>query len=342
MFLSAFTTKMAIYALARGFAGCHGLIVIGAIMTIFPLVYALLADDMRQTLAHVLNNQLGFMVVGIGVGTEMAINGVAAQAFAHVIYKGLLFMALGAVLDQVGTTKQTQLGGLSKWMPWTCAFGLVGALSVVPLNCGFVTKALVLSAVAEEHLDYVWLTLITGAVGAFLIAGIKVPYFTFFGEAKKFRDPVEEAPTNMLIAMGGSAAICLLIGVLPGLLYDRLPFKCDYHTYTVSHVVQQMQLLCFTTLAFVAAMRFGFYPSTVGALLDFDWLYRRPMPHMVRWFKSATQRDVLADLVQQTTKHYDWMAELCSEAGLLGRSVSTNAMAISAAILLAIYLLLYY
>lgn len=342
VFLSAFTTKMAIYALARGFAGCHGLIMVGVIMAIFPLVYALLADDMRQTLAHVLNNQLGFMVVGIGVGTEMAINGVAAQAFAHVIYKGLLFMALGAVLDQVGTTKQTQLGGLSKWMPWTCAFCLVGALSVVPLNCGFVTKALVLSAVAEEHWDFVWLGLVAGAVGAFLTAGIKVPYFTFFGEAKKYPDPVEEAPANMLVAMGASATLCLLIGVLPGLLYDRLPFECNYHAYTVSHVVQQLQLLCFTTLAFVAAQRFGFYPRPVGALLDFDWLYRRPTPYVVRWFQSATQRDILAEAVQQTTKHYHWMAELCSEAGLLGRSVSTNAMAISAAILLAIYLLIYY
>lgn len=175
VFLSAFTTKMAIYVLARGYAGCEALITIGAIMVIFPLIHAILADDMRRTLAHVLNNQLGFMVVAIGVGTDLAVNGVAAQAFAHVIYKGLLFMALGAVLQQVGTARQSKLGGLARQMPWTCAFCIIGALSVVPLNCGFVTKALVLDAVAEEHLDAIWLVLMAGAVGAFLTAGIKVP-----------------------------------------------------------------------------------------------------------------------------------------------------------------------
>ena len=343
VFLSAFTTKMAIYALARGFAGCHMLITIGAIMAIFPLVYAVLADDMRRTLAHVLHNQLGFMVVAIGVGSEMAINGVAAQAFAHVIYKGLLFMALGAVLHQVGTTKQTQLGGLAKRMPWTCLFCCIGALSVVPLNCGFVTKALVLSAVAEHHLDFTWLALVAAAAGAFLTAGIKVPYFTFFAPSSTTRNDVEEAPWNMLVAMGGAAVLCLAIGVFPAVLYDRLPFPCDYHAYTVSHVVQQMQLLCFTSLAFVVVLKYGFYPHPVqGALLDVDWLYRKPRKRILEFMQHAAERDLLAEAISHVTRQWDYMAQLCGEGGMLGRSVSTNAMAVSAAILLAVYLLIYY
>lgn len=344
VFLSAFTTKMAIYALARGFAGCEILLTIGAIMAIFPLLHALLADDMRQSLAHVLNNQLGFMVAGIGVGTELALNGVAAQAFAHVIYKGLLFMAIGAVLQQVGTARQSKLGGLAKQMPWTCVFCLVGALSVVPLNCGFVTKALVLSAIADHHHEWVWLALMAGAVGAFLIAGIKVPYFTFFAATDSDRSRIEEAPPHMLVAMAISSTACLLIGIFPGLLYQLLPTECDYHPYTVSHIVQQLQLLGFTTLGFAAAVYFGFYPGTVsGTLLDIDWLYRKPLPWTIRSIAALGRgRDPLAELIGWLTSFGGWFSEQCSEAGFFGRSVSTNAMAISAAILLAVYLLTYY
>ena len=346
VFLSAFTTKMAIYALARGYAGCEPLLTIGAIMALFPLVHAVLADDMRQSLSHILNNQLGFMVAGVGVGSQMAINGVAAQAFAHVIYKGLLFMSIGAVMQQVGSARQSRLGGLAKAMPWTCVCCLIGAFSVFPLNCGFVTKALVLGAVAEGHHEWVWLALVIGAVGAFLVAGIKVPYFTFFAPSQRGNstESIEPAPMNMRVAMVIAAGICLLIGCVPSLLYNRLPFECHYHPYTLSHVLQQVQLLGFTTLGFLLAMRFGFYPSPVrGELLDVDWVYRKPIPIGFRAAgKFIAERDPLAWLVQQVMKSGEWFSHQSSEAGFLGRTMSTNAMAISAVVLLAIYLLIYF
>lgn len=355
VFLSAFTTKMAIYALARGFAGCDQLINVGAVMVIFPLIFAMLADDMRRTLAHVLNNQLGFMVVAIGVGTPLAIGGAAAQAFAHVIYKGLLFMSIGAVLYRTGTAKQSQLGGLFRAMPWTCGFCLVGALSVLPLNCGFVTKALVLSAVAEKHLDTIWLILVFGAAGAFLTAGIKVPYFTFFAvpevtsdttadSANKSQRSVEEAPRHMLIAMGISAALCLLIGIVPSLLYQILPHDLhDYHVYDFAHVTTQLQLLLFTTLGFVLALRFGFYPRPIlGTMLDVDWIYRKPIPALIRGLRTQTDKINLQRARLCYGSVLSQVSRSCSEAGILGRTVSTNAMGISAMVLLAIYLLAYF
>lgn len=343
VYLSAFTTKMAIYALARGFAHCELLIMVGAVMAIFPLIQAVLASDMRQTLSHVLNNQLGFMVVAIGVGSELAINGVAAQAFAHVLYKGLLFMAMGAVLVQAGSACQTKLGGLARRMPWTCAFCLVGALSVVPLNCGFVTKALVLNAVAEEHLDWIWLALMVGAVGAFVAAGIKVPYFTFFAAAQQDQSRVEQAPLNMKIAMGTAAAMCLAIGVFPSVLYGILPFEGDYHPYTTSHVVHQLQLISFSTLGFILAVRFGVYPKPVtGTLLDFDWFYRRPTQLIRRRLSQRIEKPVSSPVPNWYARFDEWMSHQCSESGIFGRSVSTNAMAVSAIILLAVYLLIYY
>lgn len=160
--LSAFTTKLAIYALARGFAGESSLIWIGCIMTAFPILFAVIENDLRKVLAYSLNNQLGFMVVGIGIGTELALNGTAAHAFAHIMYKGLLFMSMGAVLHRVGTIKASELGGLYKSMPITAMFCIIGSLSIsaFPLFSGFVTKSMIMTAAAEQHMWMVYLTLL--------------------------------------------------------------------------------------------------------------------------------------------------------------------------------------
>ncbi|MCK5642836.1 MAG: Na(+)/H(+) antiporter subunit D, partial [Gammaproteobacteria bacterium] len=180
--LSAFTTKLAIYALARGFAGTEILIYIGAVMTLFPIFFAVIENDLRRVLAYSLNNQLGFMVVGIGVGTELALNGTAAHAFAHILYKSLLFMSIGAVLFRTGTSKGSELGGLYKTMPLTMIFCVVGAaaISAFPLFSGFVSKSLILSASAHEGHYIVWAILLFASAGVFHHSGIKIPYFAFF------------------------------------------------------------------------------------------------------------------------------------------------------------------
>ena len=126
VFLSAFTTKLAIYALARGFPGTEILVYIGAVMTMFPIFYAVIENDLRRVLAYSMINQLGFMVVGIGLGTAMAINGAVSHAFNDVIFKGLLFMSMGAVLHQTGKINGSELGGLYKTMPFRRAFALSG------------------------------------------------------------------------------------------------------------------------------------------------------------------------------------------------------------------------
>ncbi|MCZ6523472.1 MAG: proton-conducting transporter membrane subunit, partial [Alphaproteobacteria bacterium] len=104
VFLSAFTTKVAVYALARGFAGTEVLIYVGTVMTFFPIFYAVLENDLRRVLGYSMINQLGFMVTGIGIGTGLAVNGAVAHAFADVIFKGLLFMSMGAVMTMTGRT----------------------------------------------------------------------------------------------------------------------------------------------------------------------------------------------------------------------------------------------
>ena len=274
--LSAFTTKLAIYALARGFAGTELLIVIGCLMTAFPVFFAVIENDMRRVLAYSLNNQLGFMVVAIGIGTDLAINGAVAHAFAHIIYKGLLFMSMGAVLYRVGTVKASELGGLYKSMPLTMVFCVIGAMSIsaFPLFSGFAAKSLIMSALGYKGLIAAYLVLLAASAGVLHHSGIKIPYFAFFGHDGGRK--VKEAPFGMLVAMAGASALCIGIGSFPTIFYQILPYSIDYNPYDASHVLGQMELLIFSILAFTFLMRFGFYPPELkSAVLNTDWLYRR-------------------------------------------------------------------
>ncbi|MCS6948782.1 MAG: hypothetical protein NZM12_14325, partial [Steroidobacteraceae bacterium] len=286
--LSALTTKLGIYALARVFPGTEILIGIGTIMTVFPIFYAVIENDLRRVLAYSMTNQLGFMVVGIGIGSELAINGAVAHAFADILFKGLLFMAMGAVLLRTGTANGTDLGGLYRSMPWTAGCCVIGAASIsaFPLFSGFVTKSMILSAAAEEGLQVVWLLLLFASAGVFHHAGIKIPYFAFFGHDSGRR--CAEAPLNMRLAMTGAALLCVGIGVYPQALYALLPFAVSYEPYTTSHVVAQLQLLFFSALAFAVLMRTGIYPPELRSVnLDSDWLYRRAAPRVWRRLDGA-------------------------------------------------------
>ena len=245
-------------------------------MTAFPIFFAVIENDLRRVLAYSLNNQLGFMVVGIGIGTELALNGAVAHAFADILFKALLFMSMGAVLFRVGTTKGSELGGLYKSMPWTTGFCIVGAASIsaFPLFSGFVTKSMVIAAAMEGGYFWTWLVLLFASAGVFHHAGIKIPYFAFFAHDSRKR--CEEAPRHMLVAMGITAALCVGIGGFPSVLYSILPFHADFHPYSLDHVVGQMQLLFLSALAFTILVRTGIYPPELRSTnLDSDWFYRR-------------------------------------------------------------------
>lgn len=275
VFLSAFTTKSAVYLMARTFPGTELLIILGAVMAILPIIYALLENNMRGVLSYILINQVGIMMIGIGIGTPLAINGVAAHAFAHILYKGLLFMCAGSVLYRTGTSKLTDLGGLYRSMPLTCLFTMIGALSIsAPYFCGFVSKSMIISAAGHDHMTLIWLVLNTAAIGGFLLAGLKFTYFIFFGNDSGLRP--KEAPWNMLLAMALGAMLCIYVGVFPQNLYALLPHPVDYAPYTADHIVGALQMMFFSILAFIMLLRSGFYPSELRAInLDTDWFYRK-------------------------------------------------------------------
>ena len=280
--LSGFTTKLAIYALARSYAGTEILIWIGAVMAIFPIFYAIIENDLRRVLTYSLNNQLGFMVVGIGIGTEMALNGTVSHAFVHILYKALLLMSMGAVLLRTGTCNGTELGGLVKTMPWTAAFCIVGAASAsaFPLFSGFISKSMIITAAGEQGYWIIWLILLFASAGVLYHSGIRIPYFAFFSEDKGHR--VKEAPWPMLVAMGAAAFLCIIIGVFPASLYAMLPFSVDYVPYTAYHVINQLQLLMFAALAFTVLKLTKIYPSDIrGINLDTDWVYRKGLMTLI-------------------------------------------------------------
>jgi multicomponent Na+:H+ antiporter subunit D len=343
VFLSAFTTKTAVLVLMRGFAGADVLIYFGIFMVFYGIVFAILENDMRRILAYSIVNQVGFMVTGIGIGTEMALNGAAAHAFTHIIYKALLLMSAGSVLYMTGKSKCTDLGGLFRTMPLTAVCGIIGALSIssFPATSGFISKSMISEGAAMEHLALVWFLLAAASAGVFLHAGIKFPWFVFFQKDSGLRPP--DPPWNMRLAMLLLSAFCIGLGVAPGPLYNLLPFEVDYVPYTPAHVVYQLQLLLFSGLAFFLML--PWLKRTLTITLDADWLYRGGGRNLARTVMGKASQLVekakalLAQAVHQVTRS---LHAYHGPRGLLARTWQTNDMAFWTSVVLAAYLLLLY
>jgi multicomponent Na+:H+ antiporter subunit D len=347
VFLSAFTTKLAIYALARGFPGTEILVPMGVVMTLFPVFYAVIENDLRKVLAYSLNNQLGYMVVGIGIGTALSLNGTVSHAFAHILYKALLFMTMGAVLHRTGTIKATELGGLYKSMPVTTVCCLIAAASIsgFPFFSGFVTKSMVIAEVEHLHLTWIFLGLLVASAGVMEHSGIKIPYFAFFGHDSGIR--VKEAPWNMLAAMVASAALCVGIGLFPAPLYSLLPFPvAGYEPYTAAHVLTTFRLLVFAILAFAVLVRTGIYPpERAGVNLDFDWSYRKALPALLGRLAAVGGRitDGLGTAAEAALgRSYRLVYRLHGPSGVFARTWDTGAIAFWAVVGLLGFLVLYF
>lgn len=293
--LSAFTTTLGVYLLMRGFAGTPLLIWIGAAMTVYPVFFAVVENDLRKVLAYSSNNQMGFMVCAVGIGGPLAINGAAAHAVAHIVFKMLLFMSMGAVMLRTGTTKASELGGLHRSMPFTALMCLIGAFSIagLPLSAAFASKSLIMSAVEQGGASYVvWLMLLFASAGVLEHSGIKIPYFAFFGHDSGLRPT--EAPFSMLLAMGVAATLCVMIGFSPAWFYDLLPYRSAAEAYLArdlwspQHILIQAELLAFAMLAFLVLKRTNTYPAErAGVIIDVEWLWRAGWPRLLRFLRRA-------------------------------------------------------
>lgn len=345
--LSVFTTKLAVASLARAFPGTPELVWIGAVMTIFPIFFALIENDLKKVLCYSINNQVGFMVIGIGFGTAASINGAVGYAFTNIIFESLLFMAVGAAICRTGTSKATELGGLYKTMPLTMVFAIIGAMSIsaFPGFAGFVTKGLIIDAAGEANAFWIWLVLLFASAGVLEHAGIKIPYFTFFAHDSGKRP--KEAPPEMLLAMGISAFLCIAIGVYPEPLYALMPHPeaiAGYHPYAPYHVVEQLQLLLWAVLAFAVLILVKWYPAEVPSTnLDTDWLYRVPGRGLFGWMVAAVR--AIWNLLWRlfSTRFLEAMQRVYAvhgPEGALARAWPTGFMALATAVVLGLALLI--
>ena len=343
IFLCAFTTKVAIYCMARAYPGTELLVYIGMVMTCFPIFYAVIENDLRRVLGYSMINQLGFMVCGIGIGTALSINGAVAHAFTDVIFKGLLFMSMGAVLHMTGRIKGSELGGLYKTMPKTTILCLIGAASIsaFPLFSGFVSKSMVMSAALAEGYHGVWLALLFASAGVFHHAGIKIPYFAFFAHDSGIR--VSDPPNNMLIAMTIAASLCVFIGMQPQLLYGLLPNTVEYTPYDMTHILAQLQLLFFSALAFVWLQKNGLYPPELLSVnIDAEWFYRRSLPWCWKMIKQG-YRSLEVYLTELTDKVFCCVglgiARIYGEQGVITKTGQTGYAVFIVMVFLLGYLL---
>jgi len=281
VFMASFTTKTAVYVLVRAFPGTELLVWMGTIMALYGVVYAVLENDARRLLAYHIISQVGYMVAGVGIGTDLSLNGSVSHAFAHILYKGLLFMGAGAVIHMTGKRKLTELGGLYKTMPITLCLYMIGgfAISAFPLFSGFVTKSMVVSGASHDHRPLIALLLTMASAGTFLHTGLKLPYYMFFGKDSGLR--AKEPPINMLIAMGMAAFMCIGIGCFPGPLYRLLPFEVHFEPYTGDHVTSALGILLFTGLGFFMLLKKLDPEPTISA--DTDWVYRKGS-RLFMWF----------------------------------------------------------
>jgi len=286
VFLSAFTTKSAVLILIKIFPGWEILILFGVMMTLYGVVYAVLANDIREILAYHIISQVGFMVAGVGIGTEMAINGTTAHAYSHILYKALLFMGAGAILHTTGKSKLSELGGVAQNQKVIFWLYMIGAFSIsgFPLFNGFISKSMVVTAAGEAHFDTAMLLLLLASVGTFLSIGLKIPYL-IWRKSNNEEIKSSKAPYNMNIAMLLTSFLCFVYGIFPSLLYDFLPFEVNYEPYSLYHLTESIQILTFTFIAFwLLKNKFITEPKIS---IDTDWIYRKPAKLAERVFVDS-------------------------------------------------------
>lgn len=303
VFLTAYTTKTAVYTLLRAFPGVELLMYLGAIMTVYGVVWAIIENDMRRLLSYHIVSQVGYMVAGVGMGTGLSMNGSASHAFCHILYKALLFMGAGAVIHATGLRKMSDLTGrgLYNKMPLSLIFYMVGAFSIsaVPLFNGFISKPMIVKAAEATHNIPVFFLMHLASIGTWLCVGLKLPYYTWFGKTRRGirRIKAKEPPLNMLLGMGFLAVLCIAMGIYPDVLYRILPYPVNFHPYTPSHVIGTLQLLLMTVVGVWLFLE-KLAPHAV-INMDTDWFYRKGATLFVKFcYGLSSVRTVVQNLTR--------------------------------------------
>ena len=271
VFLSVFTTKTAVYVMYRAFPeGGMWLAYLGGFMAVYGAFFALLQYDPRRLLSYHIQAQVGYMLAGLGLATavgDFAVTGGFAHLFNNVLYKSLLFMAVGVVIYRTGVEDIRDMGGLWRVMPVTFLVYLVGAASItaVPGFNGFISKGMVIDSADEIHNfellfgeGLLWWLLILGGVGTFM-SFIKLGYYMFFhGSATLSPKDATRFQTVGMVLAGGA---CVFFGTpfTYGYLVELMPFTAEVapelHPYSTSHLTESAALLVAGFVGFFALKR---------------------------------------------------------------------------------------
>lgn len=348
--MSMFTTKLAMYALIRGFAGTEWLVPLGVAGAVYALLRLFVENDARRAVCWALVIQLGIITAAVGSGTPAALAGAALHAFAGVFYIALMLFALGVVAARTGETRLDRLGGLWRTMPVTTGLFIVGAasLSAVPLFAGFASKTLVFGALEP----WAYKTLQAVSVGTFLAAGLRLPWLVFFAASTKElwerpsgRDPME-ADLPQLTAMTAAAVLCVLIGVVPHQFLRLLPWRTPLDVWAVGPIVSQALLLGAAAAVFIVLVWLRRVPRpSARELPDLDWAYRRALPAAASAVRAAVAPAWSAAtdrLTSESRRAFDAVLRHHGPQGLLGRTWPTGSMALWVAVMLGLSLLVYY
>ena len=323
VFLSVFTTKTAVYALIRLAPGWDFVAYMGAAMAVFGVTMALIQSNPRKLLSYHIVSQVGYMVAAIGLGGALGIDGGIFHLFNHILYKALLFMTIGVVIYRTGVDDLSKLGGVARKMPITTAAAIIAALSIAgaPGFNGFISKALIFQA-AEANVT-IELLLELAAVGTFL-SFFKFIYFGFIRPNKANELKATEAPLHMQVAMGGTAALCVAIGVAPQLFVPILPFAlpaAETTFYTLPRVLGVLQIMVVSALLYFLVALKVFSPHE-RRTYDFDWFYMQAgrglqqVAEGVSWTNNAVEAATakIVPALMSLKKPFNKMNDLLSRA----------------------------
>ena len=206
------------------------LVFIGSVSMFVCVTMALAQHDFKRLLAFHSISQIGYVLTAIGLGTGLGLSAGLYHAMNHTMFKGLLFLAAGAVHFRTGTTDLRKLGGLGKKMPWTCALFLIGAASIsgIPPFNGFASKWMIYQATYQKavesgNIGFLLATIVALITSVLTLASfVKVTQSVFFGQIRPEHEDVKEVPAGMIIGMCLFAVICVVTGLFPRLVTDFL------------------------------------------------------------------------------------------------------------------------
>jgi len=212
------------FSISMGGSLISGLIAwLGAITSAIATIYALKQTDAKKLLAYSSVAQLGYMAIGLAIGTELAVMASIFLAIVHALFKGSLFMAMGAVERQAGTTDMTKISGLINRMPWTFFVTLVSIISLasIPPLGGFVGKWMLYEALITSNHFFLVIVVFFSSTAAFLYS-YRILFGIFLGQEEDDTAHVKEAPASMLIPMVLMSILLIITGLFPGILFEPI------------------------------------------------------------------------------------------------------------------------